>query len=170
MNIKVFLENETEISFAFSADTLAESVIQKVLEVEKCPYNSEVNILITDNNGIKEYNSQMRGIDTPTDVLSFPNLNFDAPSVFTIEPGLEASYLNPETQNIVLGDIILNAERVYSQAEEYGHSIRREFAFLIAHSMYHLCGYDHMTKEEADEMEAKQEAVLHLLRITRDSN
>jgi probable rRNA maturation factor len=70
---------------------------------------------------------------------------------------------------IVLGDIIISAEKVLAQAEEYGHSSKREFAFLVAHSMYHLCGYDHMTPQEAAVMEKKQEDILHLLQITRDT-
>ena len=68
----------------------------------------------------------------------------------------------------MLGNIVISKEKVVSQAEEYGHSVKREYAFLIAHSMYHLCGYDHMTKEEADLMENKQEQILSLLQITRD--
>lgn len=170
MNVQLFLENDTDVSFDFSAEEIAQSVIMKVLEVECCPYDAEVNLLITDNTGIQEYNSQMRGIEAPTDVLSFPNLEFDVPSVFYIEPGLEAGYTNPENGNVILGDIILNVQRVYSQAEEYGHSIKREYAFLIAHSMYHLCGYDHMTDEEAGLMESKQETILKLLQITRESD
>ena len=143
-------------------------MITKVLEVEQCPYDVEVNVLLTDNEGIREYNRQMRDIDAPTDVLSFPNLDFEEPSVFTIEEGSEADYTNPESGKIIFGDIILNVDRILSQAEEYGHSIKREYAFLIAHSMYHLCGYDHMTEEDAALMESRQEHILSLLQITRE--
>lgn len=168
MKIEMYLENETEAVFDFPIEETAYAVIKKVLEVEACPYNVEVNVLITDNEGIREYNRQMRDIDAPTDVLSFPNLDYDAPSVFYIDPVSEADYRNPENGNIIFGDIILNAERVFSQAEEYGHSVKREYAFLIAHSMYHLCGYDHMTDEEAKIMESRQEEILSLLQITRE--
>ena len=168
MKIEMYLENETESVFDFSPEETAYAVIEKVLDVEQCPYDVEVNVLITDNEGIKEYNKQMRDIDAPTDVLSFPNLDYDEPSVFYIDPAHEADYTNPENGNIIFGDIILNAERVFSQAEEYGHSVKREYAFLIAHSMYHLCGYDHMTQEEAVVMENRQEAILELLQITRE--
>lgn len=168
MKIQLFLENETNVSFDFSIETVAQSVIEKVLEVEQCPYDVEVNILLTDNEGIREYNRQMRDIDSSTDVLSFPNLDFVKPSAFQIEDGTEADYINPETGYIIFGDIILSVDKIISQAGEYGHSQKREYAFLIAHSMYHLCGYDHMTEEESVLMESRQEHILSLLQITRD--
>ena len=167
--MQLYLENETGYGFDFDVDEVAASVINQVLETEQCPYEVEVNLLITDNEGIREYNRQMREIDAPTDVLSFPGLFFDSPSEFYIAPGEEMDYTNPESGMIILGDIIINKDRVLMQAEEYGHSIKREFAFLVAHSMYHLCGYDHMTGEEAAVMEEKQEAVLRGLAITRDT-
>ena len=168
MKIQLFLENETNASFDFSIEKVAQSVIEKVLEVEQCPYDVEVNILLTDNEGIREYNRQMRDIDSSTDVLSFPNLDFVKPSAFQIEDGTEADYINPETGYIIFGDIILSVDKIIAQAMEYGHSQKREYAFLIAHSMYHLCGYDHMTEEEAALMEGRQEHILSLLQITRD--
>ena len=168
MKIQLFLENETNVSFDFSIEKVAQSVIEKVLEVEQCPYDVEVNILLTDNEGIREYNRQMRDIDSSTDVLSFPNLDFVKPSAFQIEDGTEADYINPETGYIIFGDIILSVDKIISQAGEYGHSQKREYAFLIAHSMYHLCGYDHMTEQEAKRMEEKQESTLQALHITRE--
>ncbi len=170
MNIQLYLENETDTVFDFSEKETAEAVIGKVLEKEQCPFDVEINILITDNSGIQEYNRQMRQIDAPTDVLSFPNLDFETPSVFNIKSGNEADYINPETGNVIFGDIIISADKVLSQAIEYGHSYKREFAFLIAHSMYHLCGFDHLTESEAHIMETKQEEILGLLQITREPN
>ncbi len=170
MKIQLYLENETDATFDFPIEEIAMSVIDKVLEVEQCPYNVEVNVLLTDNKGIQEYNRQMRDIDSPTDVLSFPNLDFAEPSLFVMEPGTEADYTNPETGYIIFGDIILSVDKIISQAKEYGHSQKREYAFLIAHSMYHLCGYDHMTEEEAALMENRQEHILSLLQIRRDSD
>lgn len=167
--MQLYLENETDISFDFDTEEIAKKVIEKVLEVEKCPFNTEVNLLITDNEGIREYNASMRDIDKPTDVLSFPGLFFEEPSVFFIPEEETADYTNPENGLIVLGDIIISVDKVLSQAEEYGHSNKREFAFLVAHSMYHLCGYDHMTPDEAVVMEKKQEEILQLLQITRDT-
>ena len=167
--MQLYLENETEIAFDFDTEEIAKKVIEKVLEVENCPFDTEVNLLITDNEGIREYNVSMRGIDKPTDVLSFPGLFFEEPSVFFIPEEETADYTNPENGLIVLGDIIISVDKVLSQAEEYGHSNKREFAFLVAHSMYHLCGYDHMTPDEAAVMEKKQEEILQLLQITRDT-
>ena len=166
--MNLYFENETDYAFPFDAEEVAAMVIEKVLEVEKCPFDVEVNLLITENEGIREYNQSMRQIDSPTDVLSFPNLFFDEPSGFDIPKEEMADCENPESGLIILGDIIINYERVISQSEEYGHSLKREFAFLVAHSMYHLCGYDHMTEEEAKVMEQYQEEILQLLHITRD--
>jgi probable rRNA maturation factor len=81
---------------------------------------------------------------------------------------MEADYFDPDSGELILGDIIISVDKVEEQAESYGHSKKREFAFLVAHSMLHLCGYDHMEAEEAVVMEAKQEAVLTKLGITRD--
>ena len=167
--MQLYLENETDIVFDFDAEKVALDVIKKVLEVENCPFDTEVNLLITDNEGIRGYNASMRDIDQPTDVLSFPGLYFVDPSFFFIPEEEKADYINPETGCIILGDIIISADKVIAQAKEYGHTIKREFAFLVAHSMYHLCGYDHMTPQEAAVMEDKQEAILTMLQITRDT-
>lgn len=167
--MQLYLENESGITFDFDTEDIAKKVINKVLEIEKCPFDTEVNLLITDNEGIREYNASMRDIDKPTDVLSFPGLFFEEPSAFYIPKEEEADYTNPENGLIVLGDIIISADKVLSQAQEYGHNPKREFAFLVAHSMYHLCGYDHMTPEEAAIMEKKQEDILQMLQITRDT-
>lgn len=168
--MQLYLENDTDVNFDFDTEIIAKAVIEKVLETEGCPFETEINLLITDNDGIREYNQQMRDIDKPTDVLSFPGLFFEEPSAFHIEDEEIADYRNPESGNIILGDIIISADKVIEQAEEYGHSIKREFAFLVAHSMFHLCGYDHMTEQEAAVMEAKQEEVLLMLQITRDTD
>ena len=106
--------------------------------------------------------------DRETDVLSFPNLDFDRPGDFEISEDREADYFDPDTGELILGDIIISVDRIKEQAESYGHSRKREFAFLVAHSMLHLCGYDHMEEGEAKVMEAKQEQVLSSLGITRD--
>jgi probable rRNA maturation factor len=81
---------------------------------------------------------------------------------------MEAEYFDPETDALMLGDIVLNTERIREQAAEFGHSLLREYAFLIAHSMLHLCGYDHMTPEEAGVMEEKQNLVMQELGLLRD--
>lgn len=165
-----YVEDETGISWDFSVQELAKLVADKVLKQTGCPYEVQINLLLTDGEGIREFNETYRGINQETDVLSFPNLDFEAPGVFDIAAisGQEADYFDPDSKELILGDIILFGERVFAQAKEYGHSVRREFAFLVAHSMLHLCGYDHMEPEEADVMERKQEEILTALGITRD--
>jgi len=167
-----YVENESGYEFDFDIELIASDVAKTTLEIEQCPFSPEINLLITDNEGIREYNREYRAIDKETDVLSFPNLDFDEAGIFDLNYLENNSFdiTNPETEQIILGDIIINYERVLSQAEAYGHSIKREFAFLVAHSMLHLCGYDHMTPDEAKVMEEKQESVLNKLGITRDSN
>lgn len=163
-----YVENDTERVFAFSPEEIFRQVAQAVLEAENCPYEAGVNLLLTDNEGIRAYNRDYRGIDKETDVLSFPNLDFEQPGVFSIAEEAEADYFDPESGELLLGDIMISVEKVAEQAAEYGHSERREFAFLAAHSMFHLCGYDHMTANEAAVMEQKQEALLERLGIVRD--
>lgn len=163
-----YIENETNVDFDFPLQEIADKVILQVLDSEKCPYETQVNILLTDNAGIKEYNSTYRGIDRETDVLSFPNVEYETPSDFSCLEEFEADYFEPDSGELILGDIILSVDKIKEQAIEYGHSQMREYAFLIAHSMLHLCGYDHMEEEEAKVMETKQKAVLEKIGITRD--
>lgn len=162
-----YVENETDIEFEFDIEEILDTVMKQVLEMEKCPYKAQVNLLITDDRGIHEYNRQFRQVDAPTDVLSFPMVPFEKEADFSIVEKEEADYFDPESGELLLGDIIISADKVIGQAEQYGHSAKRELAFLITHSMLHLCGYDHMTKEEAGVMEEKQERVLSFLGITR---
>ena len=163
-----YVENETDVSFPFTMQEILEQITETVLETENCPYETTVNLLLTDRNGIREYNREYRDLDKETDVLSFPNIPFVKAGDFTIVEEDEAAYFDPDSGELVLGDIILSADHVAAQAQEYGHSLLREFAFLTAHSMFHLCGYDHMTPQEAAIMERKQEEVLEQLKITRD--
>ena len=163
-----YVENETMYQFPFDIEEVTEKVACRVLDSEGCPYEVQLNLLVTDNEGIREYNRQFREIDKETDVLSFPNLDFEMPGEFRIDEDREADYFDPDSGELILGDIIISVDRVQEQAESYGHSLKREFAFLVAHSMLHLCGYDHMTAEEAVVMEQRQEAALQALGITRD--
>lgn len=162
-----YVENETEVNFPFEEEALVKKVAEAVLDAEGCPYETEVNVLITDNEGIRVYNREYRGIDKETDVLSFPNIPFESEADFSIVEGQEADFFQPDSGELILGDIILSADRIYSQAESYGHSVEREFAFLVAHSMLHLCGYDHESPSEAETMERKQNEILNGLGITR---
>ncbi len=162
------VENETKVTFPFDMKTILEQVMEAVTEMEKCPYETSVSLLVMDNEGIRQFNRDYRGIDSETDVLSFPNITFDRAGDFSVVESGEADFFDPDSGELILGDIIISADRVLAQAQEYGHSVMREFAFLTAHSMLHLCGYDHMEKEDAEVMEKKQEDVLNRLGITRD--
>lgn len=163
-----YVENETEVTYPFDVEQTVEAVAEAVLRAEGCPYQVQLNVLLTDNEGIREFNREYRRIDRETDVLSFPNIEYDIPGNFQIRQEQEADCFDPDSGELILGDIILSVDRIASQAEEYGHSLRREFAFLVAHSMLHLCGYDHMEQEEAAVMERKQEQILTSLGITRN--
>ena len=167
----VIYEDEYEKEWPFNPEELAEEVINACLDYEKCPYEAEVNVTIVDSESIHEINKEYRNIDSPTDVLSFPGVNYVTPSDFdAIEDELENNaedYFNPDTGELLLGDIVLCVQKIKEQADKYGHSEKRELAFLTAHSMMHLFGYDHMTPEESAVMEAKQNEVLERLGITR---
>ena len=164
-----YVENEVDADFGFDIEELAKSVADTVLELEGCAADIEASLTITDSEGIHELNKEFRGIDSPTDVLSFPNVSYENAGDFSALLGEQlVDLLDPDTGKIMFGDIVINEDRVRSQAEDYGHSVKREFAFLVAHSMLHLCGYDHMEEEEAKVMEKKQEEVLGKLGITRD--
>ena len=136
------------------------------MEYAECPYEAEVNLLLTMNEQIHEMNLEFRGIDRPTDVLSFPMNEYEVPGVFD---GLEEQEdaFHPETGELMLGDIVISKEKVLAQAEEYGHSVEREYAFLIAHSVLHLIGYDHIEEEERMVMETKQREIMKRLDILR---
>ncbi len=138
-------------------------VAEYALEYEECDFDAEVSVTITDNEGIHEINKDFRGIDRPTDVLSFPMLEFDE------EGNASEDYEECEDGAVMLGDIVISLERAKEQAAEYGHSMLREVAFLAAHSMLHLLGYDHVQSEEdAAVMFKKQEEILAHLEYTRD--
>ncbi len=163
-----YVENETTKEFPFDVKELLDKLMEAVLEMEQCPYEVCVNLLLTDNERIRTYNKEYRAIDRATDVLSFPNIEFETEGDFSLVEEMEADYFDPDSGELMLGDIIISVDKVEEQAQEYGHSIRREMAFLMAHSLFHLCGYDHMEQEEAVVMEQKQEEVLQQLGITRE--
>ena len=163
----VTIEEEEEPLFAFDYKKLAKEVVRFSLEYEKFPYEAEVDLILTDNAAIQEANLFYRNMDRPTDVLSFPMLNLDAPGDFkSIKEDLEGNF-NPDTGEVMLGDIMISVPKVVQQAREYGHTEKREFAFLIVHSVLHLLGYDHMTPFDAAFMENKQEAILKEMNILR---
>lgn len=162
----LFFEEEGTLTLDLPCKELAEKVIEAALDYIACPYEAEVNLLLTMNNEIQEMNRNFREIDRPTDVLSFPMIDYEKAGDFDfLEEMMDA--FHPESGELMLGDIVISKEKVISQAEEYGHSVEREYAFLLAHSMLHLFGYDHMEDDERMEMEQKQKEILEQLQILR---
>lgn len=161
------IEEACEAAFDFPYQSLAETVVAFCLEHEQFPYEAEVTLTLVDNSGIQEINREHRGIDAPTDVLSFPMLSYGQPGDFAFLTEESEEDFNPDTGEAMLGDIVISVERVKEQAVSYGHSERREFAFLLVHSMLHLFGYDHMTEAEAAVMEEKQRLILEAMDILR---
>lgn len=161
------IEYETTKKLDLDYKSLIERVIGQALDYEECPYESEISVVLTDNEAIQLINKEYRNIDAPTDVLSFPMIHYEKPSDFSLlECNIEANF-NPESGELLLGDIIISVDKVMEQAKLYGHTEERELAFLVAHSMLHLFGYDHMEEEERTLMEEKQENILAILNITR---
>lgn len=133
--------------------------IDLTLKEENIENKCEISIVLTNNKKIHVLNKEARGVDRATDVLSFPIIS-DDDSIGDIDIG---------TGNLILGDIVISAERAKEQSEMYGHSLKREMAFLCVHSTLHLLGYDHETsKEDEIYMNEKQEEILTKLNITRD--
>lgn len=160
------IDKEVEISFDFAVDEYIEKVINAAMDYVNCPYEAEVNVLFTDNDGIHEMNLEYRNIDRPTDVLSFPMVEYKIPGDFeTLDE--QDDCFHPETGELLLGDIVLSYDKIKEQAAEYGHSELRELCFLVAHSMLHLFGYDHIEEEERIQMEQMQRDILSGLNILR---
>ena len=168
MTFYVDIETECEAMKKNTLDIRAifERVAVAALDREGCPYEASINLLITDDEGIREINNDQRKLDASTDVLSFPGFQFESPGDFQeLEEAFDC--FEPDTGELLLGDIVISIEHVYAQAESYGHSPERELAFLIAHSMLHLIGYDHMEPGEEKLMFSRQEEILKGLGITR---
>ncbi len=163
-----YIEKECEVNFPFDEEALARQVVEYTLDYMKFPYEAEVNLTLTDNEGIRQINREFREIDRPTDVLSFPLLSYDSPGDFSFLEREAEDDFNPDTGEALLGDIVISVDKVKEQAAEFGHSQKREYAFLIVHSMLHLFGFDHMTEEDAAVMEEKQKLILSVLNILRD--
>lgn len=161
------IEREVELLFEFDYESLIHNVIEAAMEYEKCPYEAEINIVLTDNDSIREINREYRQIDAPTDVLSFPAVDYVHPADFDALEEASFDYFNPDTGELMLGDIVISVDKVLAQAEEYGHSQERELGFLVAHSMLHLFGYDHMEEEERAVMEQKQREILEGMGLNR---
>ena len=166
--MSISIINDDDILYPEEYNDIIKDVIEASVDYLKCPYEIEVNVILTNNEGIHEINLSERNIDAPTDVLSFPMLDFDTPNDLSYVEKYPQDYFNPETGELLLGDIVISLDKVQSQSEEYGHSAKRELAFLVAHSCLHLFGYDHMEENERIEMETKQTTILDNLGITRE--
>ena len=165
--MSIFIEEEGGKALPFQAEDVALTVIEAALEYENCPYEAEVSLLLTTDEEIRKLNNSARGLDRPTDVLSFPMLEYDAPGDFSQLEDEPQDAFNPESGELMLGDIVISKERVMAQAEEYGHSPLREYAFLIAHSMLHLFGYDHIEESDRLLMEERQRGIMEKINILR---
>ncbi len=165
--MSLYTEEEGAVTLSFDTEEIAKIVTEASLDYIRCPYEAEINLLLTTNDEIREMNKMFRQIDKPTDVLSFPMLEYETPGDFSAFEDQGEEAFNPESGELMLGDIVISKEKVLEQAEAYGHSPVREFAFLIAHSMLHLFGYDHMEKEERKIMEEKQREIMEKVQILR---
>ncbi len=154
----------TKINLTFDTFTIQQplvaAVIRKcilaVLEQEKVNVPCEINVMVTNDNGIHAINLASRNIDKPTDVLSFPMFQLEAGN----PPESWVEYLDVETGLCPLGDMAISLERAVAQAKEFGHSSRREIGYLTIHSMLHLLGYDHLDEgEQKAQMRAREEAI-----------
>jgi len=165
----IFLEidnRQDKIELSEEIISLIKSCIKKTLEMEGIQIPILVSVVLVDNNSIHQMNLKFRGVDRETDVLSFPMLEMDIKNCnMSIEDF--ANDIDPETNALMLGDIVISLEKAEEQAEEYGHSFYRELGFLTTHSTLHLLGYDHMEPEDEKIMREKEEAVLTALQLIR---
>ncbi len=150
--MNVLFENNTNENIN---KNLIEAVIKATLEYENIQNDCEISVTIVCNEEMHQLNKKFRNIDRATDVLSFPLIDF------------KKEKLPPKDKKVYLGDIVISIDRAGEQAVEYGHSLQREIGFLTAHSMLHLLGYDHMSKEEETIMFKKQEEILNFLGLER---
>ena len=161
-----YVEQEVRLFGDFDLDEITKTVIEKVMDFEACPYEVQVEIILTDDAQIHKVNLEKRGIDRPTDVLSFPAISFEKAADFKkIANGVLT--FDPHYGELLLGDIMISVQRLREQAATYGHSLKREYAFLLTHSLLHLLGYDHMEANEAKIMEQKQKTILEEIGIFR---
>ena len=167
--MSINIENETEYSFEFDYAELISNVINEAIEYVKCPYYSIVEVTLVNDDSIKEINKTHRNIDKSTDVLSFPMVEYEKAGDFSmLEDDMYMNCFEPDSGELILGDIVISVDHMETQAKEYGHSVKRELAFLVAHSMFHLFGYDHMEDDERVEMEKLQEDLLDKMGLTRE--
>ena len=157
MKLKIYFENLSPEKITYKLKMLVRRAILATLEYEDVEADLEVSVTFTNNEGIRELNNKFRQIDKPTDVLSFPLFDFEGECE---EPPIDEIISN-------LGDIVISLEKAKAQAEEFGHSFKREVAFLTVHSMLHLLGYDHEKGEEEDlDMRRRQREILEKMGLS----
>ena len=141
---------------------LIRRVIRTALAAEGVGFPCEIDVLLTNDAGIHQINREMRQVDRPTDVLSFPEFELTPGELPTTEDA------DPGTGLVPLGDMVLSTERVAAQAKEYGHGNRRELAYLVVHSVLHLLGYDHLDEgAQKAQMREREEAIMAALGLER---
>ena len=182
--IKIDFINDNLYKFDFNEKLLSKKIAKAIFEMEKCPYDFSFSISLVSNKKIRTINRVERGIDKTTDVLSFPNLEYHTPATFkkyvkvvnnncnkksnkVKDIVIDISALDMESHTIFLGDIVISYDALLKQAKLYNHSIRREYSFLLTHSLLHLLGYDHIIKKDENKMFKKQSMILDQLKIYR---
>jgi len=159
--MNILIDNRQDKVEGINLEELVKKVITTVLKVEEVIDNVEVSVSFVDNEEIRKLNKYYRGIDKPTDVLSFPLAEFE-------ETYDKIEKIDQESEEVQpIGDIVISLEKALEQSIEYGHSFEREVAYLTAHSMLHLLGYDHQTEEERKIMRQKEEEIMARLNIRR---
>ena len=162
MEHQIWVEEEVPAPAGLAARL--EEAVNAALDAEGVDVPCVVEVCLTDDEAIHQTNLEMRGVDRPTDVLSFP--------MFELQPGEKprAEWADPDTDKVLLGDMMISLERARAQAEEYGHSLEREMCYLAVHSVLHLLGYDHLDEgPQKRRMRAREEAILGRLGITREA-
>ena len=162
--IQFIIEDEQEkLEFTEELSEIVQKAVSTTLQTVGADEETdfEVSILITDNDGIQQINKEYREIDAPTDVLSFPILEFDEDGVMIEESG------DYDGDMLLLGDIVISLERAKAQAEEYGHSLLREVGFLTVHSTLHLLGFDHMEEPFTSVMRGREKEIMDIMDLHR---
>ena len=163
MKHRIVISFETRCGFRLPLRRQLKKCIRTALQMESVTVPCEINVLITDNAGIRTLNREYRQIDRETDVLSFPMFSFTPGQLPDLEP-----LTDPESKLLPLGDMAISMEKVRAQAEEFGHSNRRELGYLTVHSVLHLLGYDHVDEGEMKkQMRAREEAILAQIVLPR---
>lgn len=165
MALTLMIDNRQDAVDVKEINGIIQKVVNKTIEHEGIKDKFEISIIFVNNTQIQKINKEYRKIDSPTDVLSFPMIEYDKPGIIPHDEAcLEVDY---DTGDILLGDIAISLEKAYEQSKEYGHSFEREVAFLTLHGMLHLLGYDHIDEEDRVLMRQKEEEILNILKISR---